>query len=294
MEKFLSKIKKFTDLLRHLFDVLLKKFSLLFFSVFFIFLSQLLLIFLINISWLRGLVRNTNNFSFGLIEKIPILIMISGVVLFLTEVWKFSAVSVIKNNTNDIKEVFIKSFILIFRIFFLVVLLSLISTGFLLLRRSPRLIIFAVTLLGFLLILLSSYVSLEEKRKGVGSLMRAMHLWRNSFLKSLWKIFIFLTVFLLFFIAVSFLVFLIFTYLIQLIIVSVSYVFGVIITIMIVFPLLVSMSILFYLYFSLLSENIYKIRKYVVFYEPNNWFVASVYTFLSLILFIIIIGLAIF
>lgn len=293
MEKFLNRIKKFTELLNFLFDALVKKFHLLFLSVFIITLIEVVVLFLINNQWIGFFTKNLENGSWETGKMTPFLMIVSGVFFFFMEVWKFSALSSIRNGGNKLGNALAKGFIATVRISMLTAFLSSIFIGFMMLERSPILIVLLFGMMVYFLILLSSYISLYENKKGVEAFMRAMHVWRKNFFKSLWKIFIFSVTFFLIFIAFIFFLSLLVVGLIQSIMISFSYILGLSLGLLIAIVLTSLLGILFYLYFSLLSENIWKIRKYVAFYKPNYLFIISVYVFLSVILYIVILGLTI-
>lgn len=286
MEEFQNKIKDFRELLYYVFTDLIEKAKMLFYSISIILVIEILLFLILNNSWLPDYVfMGQGSFFDNFLAAGQIPITISVIAILLMSVLQFSIVTCIREDFDDFKNSVKKGISAVSKVAIQIALIGGIVSGLFVLAESYRLAVIVIAIVAYFWTILATYIALREKRRGVDAFVRALHVLRKNFINFNLKIILFFIVLFLSLIAPVFIL-----YLAYLIFFPSSTWFLVLMGI-VAFLLMLIGIVIANLYLSVLSENVWKIRKHVAFYSSHPLYLLAVNVFLMVIFLILILGI---
>lgn len=286
MEEFQNKIKDFRELLYYVFTDLIEKAKMLFYSISIILVIEILLFLILNNSWLPDYVfMGQGSFFDNFLAAGQIPITISVIAILLMSVLQFSIVTCIREDFDDFKNSVKKGISAVSKVAIQIALIGGIVSGLFVLAESYRLAVIVIAIVAYFWTILATYIALREKRRGVDAFVRALHVLRKNFINFNLKIILFFIVLFLSLIAPVFIL-----YLAYLIFFPSSTWFLVLMGI-VAFLLTLIGIVIANLYLSVLSENVWKIRKHVAFYSSHPLYLLAVNVFLMVIFLILILGI---
>lgn len=286
MEEFQNKIKDFRELLYYVFTDLIEKAKMLFYSISIILVIEILLFLILNNSWLPDYVfMGQGSFFDNFLAAGQIPITISVIAILLMSVLQFSIVTCIREDFDDFKNSVKKGISAVSKVAIQIALIGGIVSGLFVLAESYRLAVIVIAIVAYFWTILATYIALREKRRGVDAFVRALHVLRRNFINFNLKIILFFIVLFLSLIAPVFIL-----YLAYLIFFPSSTWFLVLMGI-VAFLLTLIGIVIANLYLSVLSENVWKIRKHVAFYSSHPLYLLAVNVFLMVIFLILILGI---
>lgn len=286
MEEFQNKIKDFRELLYYVFTDLIEKAKMLFYSISIILVIEILLFLILNNSWLPDYVfMGQGSFFDNFLAAGQVSITISVIAILLMSVLQFSIVTCIREDFDDFKNSVKKGISAVSKVAIQIALIGGIVSGLFVLAESYRLAVIVIAVVAYFWTILATYIALREKRRGIDAFVRALHVLRRNFINFNLKIILFFIVLFLSLIAPVFIL-----YLAYLIFFPSSTWFLVLMGI-VAFLLMLIGIVIANLYLSVLSENVWKIRKHVAFYSSHPLYLLAVNVFLMVIFLILILGI---
>jgi len=285
MEEFQNKIKDFRELLHYVFTDLTEKARMLFYSIAVILTIEILLFLLLNSQWLPDYIfMGQGSFFDNFLAAGQISITISVVAIFLMSILQFSIVTCIREDFDDFKSSVRKGIGTILRVIIPVTLLGGILSGLFVLADQYRVAVIIIAIITYFWSILATYIALREKRRGVDAFVRALHVLRKNFINFNLKIILFFSVLFLSLLSPLFFIYLLYMLFFQ------SSTWFLIITLVLAFLIILLGIVIANLYLSVLSENVWKIRKHVAFYSSHPLYLLAINIFLMVIFLILILG----
>jgi len=287
MEEFQNKIKDFRELLHYVFTDLTEKARMLFYSIAVILVIEILLFLLLNSQWLPDYIfMGQGSFFDNFLAAGQISITVSVVAIFLMSILQFSIVTCIREDFDDFKSSVRKGIGTILRVIIPVILLGGILSGlFILVDQFYYCVaVIVIAIITYFWSILATYIALREKRRGVDAFVRALHVLRKNFINFNLKIILFFSVLFLSLLSPLFFIYLLYMLFFQ------SSTWFLIIALVFAFLIILLGIVIANLYLSVLSENVWKIRKHVAFYSSHPLYLLAVNIFLMVIFLILILG----
>lgn len=285
MEEFQNKIKDFRELLHYVFTDLTEKARMFFYSIAVILTIEILLFLLLNSQWLPDYIfMGQGSFFDNFLAAGQISITISVVAIFLMSILQFSIVTCIREDFDDFKSSVRKGIGTILRVIIPVTLLGGILSGLFVLADQYRVAVIIIAIITYFWSILATYIALREKRRGVDAFVRALHVLRKNFINFNLKIILFFSVLFLSLLSPLFFIYLLYMLFFQ------SSTWFLIITLVLAFLIILLGIVIANLYLSVLSENVWKIRKHVAFYSSHPLYLLAINIFLMVIFLILILG----
>jgi hypothetical protein len=285
MEEFQNKIKDFRELLHYVFTDLTEKARMLFYSIAVILIIEISLFLLLNSQWLPDYIfMGQGSFFDNFLAAGQISITISVVAIFLMSILQFSIVTCIREDFDDFKSSVRKGIGTILRVIIPVTLLGGILSGLFVLADQYRVAVIIIAIITYFWSILATYIALREKRRGVDAFVRALHVLRKNFINFNLKIILFFSVLFLSLLSPLFFIYLLYMLFFQ------SSTWFLIITLVLAFLIILLGIVIANLYLSVLSENVWKIRKHVAFYSSHPLYLLAINIFLMVIFLILILG----
>ncbi|OQA71059.1 MAG: hypothetical protein BWY34_00186 [Parcubacteria group bacterium ADurb.Bin247] len=285
MEEFQNKIKDFRELLHYVFTDLTEKARMLFYSIAVILTIEILLFLLLNSQWLPDYIfMGQGSFFDNFLAAGQISITISVVAIFLMSILQFSIITCIREDFDDFKSSVRKGIGTILRVIIPVTLLGGILSGLFVLADQYRVAVIIIAIITYFWSILATYIALREKRRGVDAFVRALHVLRKNFINFNLKIILFFSVLFLSLLSPLFFIYLLYMLFFQ------SSTWFLIITLVLAFLIILLGIVIANLYLSVLSENVWKIRKHVAFYSSHPLYLLAINIFLMVIFLILILG----
>jgi hypothetical protein len=283
MEDFQNKIKSFVELSQYVFNDFFEKKKKFFLLVSILLIFQLVSLFLINRSWAFGFLGTRENFWSSFFGSSDLLVTGSIAVVLFFLALNFSVVTAVREEFPGTLGALKRGLISTVKLVIPIALLGGIVSEFFLLSESFKNFIIFLGFLVYLWTIFACYVSLKEKRRGMESFIRALHLLRKNFLGAVWKILVFGIIFSLALVALTF----------PLILLYFFFPLSGLLTIvggLLVFVLSVLVISLSNIYLSNLCENVWKIRKHIAFYPPPPLYNLAVTIFLLVVFLILVLA----
>ena len=288
MEEFQNKIKGFRELLYYVFTDMTEKAKMLFYSISIILVIEILLFLILNNKWLPDYIfMGQGSFFDNFLAAGQISITISVIVILLMSVLQFSIITCIREDFDDFKDSVKKGISAVSKVAIQIALLGGIISGIFVLAESYRLAVIAIAIIAYFWAILATYIALREKRRGVDAFIRAIHALRKNFINFNLKIILFFVVLLLSLIAPIFIL-----YFVYLLFFPSSTWFLALVGV-VTFLLMLVGTVIANLYLSVLSENVWKIRKHVAFYSSHPLYLLAINIFLMVVLLILMLGIVV-
>jgi hypothetical protein len=157
-------------------------------------------------------------------------------------------------------------------------------SGLFVLADQYRVAVIIIAIITYFWSILATYIALREKRRGVDAFVRALHVLRKNFINFNLKIILFFSVLFLSLLSPLFFIYLLYMLFFQ------SSTWFLIITLVLAFLIILLGIVIANLYLSVLSENVWKIRKHVAFYSSHPLYLLAINIFLMVIFLILILG----